>query len=281
MRFECAMTAIITTLFITCTNPANDDGQKRFIFATANVGQGLAQFGVIDGRAVVWDMGPPNQYDLWRNAYNTLNRPRIESIIITHSDNDHYGGLEHLDASIEWNGTVIISPFEDTAKIRAASAGNFRERIKFQLCAAGDTLKILNGVNIICLWPPADIILELPLDSRERNRYSLVFSIRHGHSRAIVTGDIDSVAMEMIAVRSGYDLRAQILSAPHHGSAGSVNPLFFSYVSPQTAVVSCASQNSYGHPSREMIDVLTYMGTYLMYTYLDGTVTFTSNGYYW
>jgi len=269
-------------LFVNCNNnPANPaGGGGRFTFSVVDVGQGLAQFGVMNGRAVAWDVGPSNQSPSWRAAYNNLGRPRIESIIISHSDADHCGGLSAIDGNINWSGVIIVSPYEDTAKIRAGS-GAWANRVTFQFCAAGDTLRYFKSVDIICLWPPPDIDAELPLDGPGRNHYSLVFSVSHGHSRALITSDIDSSAMESIAARSGYGLRAQILSAPHHGSAGSVNSLFFSYVSAETAVISCAAQNTYGHPSIRMINELMYQGTKIMYTYLDNTVTFVSNGYYW
>ncbi|MCL2182896.1 MAG: MBL fold metallo-hydrolase [Chitinispirillia bacterium] len=280
IRFNIVLTFI--SLFLNCGgNPVNTSGGgSRFTFAVADVGQGLAQFGVIDGRAAVWDMGPPNQYPSWRLAYNDLGRPRIESIIISHSDADHCGGLQSIDGGIDWTGLIITTPYEDTAKIRAGS-GVWSDRVIFRLVTAGDTLKYLNNVEIICLWPPGGIDIGLPLDGRERNHYSLVFSVRHGYSSVLITSDIDSAAMASIAAQSGYELRAQILSAPHHGSAGSVCPLFFSYVSAETAVISCAAQNSYGHPSIRMINELMHQGAKLMYTYLDNTVTFTSNGYYW
>ena len=273
---------LLLCFFAACDNPAVPTSEKygRFTFCVADVGQGLAQFGVMDGRAVVWDMGPPGQYESWRGTYEALGSPRIELIIISHSDDDHYGGLRHLDENINWSGNLAVSPFEDTAKIRDG-AGAWKKRAAFQSRAAGDTIKIFNSVDIICLWPPIDAAPELPLNGAARNRYSLVFSIRHGYSRALVTSDIDSASMLSIAVRSAYELRAQILSVPHHGSAGSVNPLFFAYASPETAVVSCARNNNYGHPTAQMIDALLDAGANLLYTYIDSSVSFTSNGYYW
>jgi len=285
MRFERAATvfaALVFCLFAGCKNPVVPTSGEygRFTFCVADVGQGLAQFGVMDGRAAIWDMGPPGQYAAWRATYNALGSPRIELIVISHSDDDHYGGLRHLDENINWSGRLAVSPFEDTAKIRDG-AGAWKENIVFQFCAAGDTIKMFNSVEIICLWPPKDAEPELPLNSVMRNRYSLVFSIRHGYSRALVTSDIDSVSMISIAVKNAGELRAQVLSVPHHGSAGSVNSLFFAYVSAETAVFSCARQNSYGHPSAAMIDALSYQGANLLYTYLDNSVSFVSNGYYW
>jgi len=281
-RVVIVFAALLFCLSAGCQNPAAPTSKEygRFTFCVADVGQGLAQFGVMDGRAVVWDMGPTGQYEAWRGTYDALGNPRIELIVISHSDDDHFGGLRRLDANVNWNGNLAVSPFEDTAKIRAG-AGAWKERIAFQLCAAGDTINTFNSVEIICLWPPKDAEPELPLNSVMRNRYSLVFSVRHGYSRALITSDIDSVSMTSIATRSAYDLRAQILSAPHHGSAGSVNSLFFAYVSAETAVFSCSGNNNYGHPSAAMIDALSYLGADLLYTYLDNSVSFVSNGYYW
>jgi competence protein ComEC len=276
---------ILILISINCSNPTNideDRDSERFAFSVSNVSQGLAQFAVQNNRAVLFDVGPPSQYPSWHNTYASLGSPTIELIVISHSDDDHYGTLRHFAADIDWSGSLAVSPYEDTAKIRANS-GAWKDRIIFKSISKGDTLKILNSAEAICHWPPKDIAPApaLPLDGAERNHYSLVFTLRHGHNRALITSDIDSSAMEEIAASAGGGLRAQILVAPHHGSAGSVNRLFFSYVAAEKAVISCAMQNSYGHPSAQMIDQLTMLGANLFYTYIDNTVTFTSNGYYW
>ena len=279
------ISVLFLLLFFYCSD-LSDESEGRFTFTIADVGQGLAQFGVYDGRAVVWDMGSSSQYGAWQSVYEKLGRPVIEMIVISHSDEDHFGGLSRLNSDIKWNGKVAVSPFEDTAKIRER-AGVWSDRIKFHLYSRGDSVKLFNSVNIICLWPPSskdierDIDQELPLNGIMRNRLSLVFSVAHGHSRALVTSDIDSIAMSAIAAHSGYDLRAQLLVVPHHASAGSVNTLFFSYVSPQYAVISCSRTNNYGHPSPRMLNELLDRGASMFFTYIDGTLTFGSNGHYW
>ena len=275
-------------LFFYCSDLSDDNlyNDKRFTFTVADVGQGLAQFGVYDGRAVVWDMGAGSQYSAWYSAYEKLGKPMIEMIVISHSDEDHSGGLSRLNNNTNWNGTVAVSPFEDTAKIRER-AGDWSERIKFRFYTRGDSIKLFNSVDIICLWPPspkdftAGSSLNETLDGVMRNRLSLVFTVAHGHSRALITSDIDSIAMSAIAAYSGHDLRSQLIVVPHHASAGSVNTLFFSYVSPQTAIISCSRTNNYGHPSRQMLDALLDRGTSMFFTYIDGTLIFNSNRHYW
>ncbi len=270
----------LLSLMINCANPANDDASgERFTFTVADVGQGLAQFGVVGKRAAVWDVG--DQYQMWYNAYRGLGNPRIESIIISHTDFDHYGALQSFGASLDWSGEIVISPYEDTAKLRRTATA-WANRVTFKRCARGDTLRPLgSAVDIICLWPPRGLVMDSLGGSEERNRYGLVFSVRHGNARALIASDIDDAAMTEIAAYERYNLRAQILSVPHHGSAGSVSPLFFSYVSPEVAVISCSADNGYGHPSPAMIHELQYHAGKIMYTYIDGTVTFGGNKYYW
>ncbi|MDR2694451.1 MAG: hypothetical protein LBB74_09605 [Chitinispirillales bacterium] len=272
--------APLLLLLTNCANPADGGAAGgRFTFAVADVGQGLAQFGVVGKRTVVWDVG--NNYVAWRGAYINLGSPRVESIIISHTESDHCGALQSFGASLDWSGEIVVSAYEDTAKLRESAAA-WANRIKFKSCVRGDTLRTLGAaVEIVCLWPPRGLNMETPLPDNMKNHCSLVFSIRHGSARALITSDIDAAAMTEIAAHSRYDLRAQILSVPHHGSAGSVNPLFFSYVSPEAAVISCSSDNAYGHPSPQMIDELQRRSDRVMYTYIDGTVTFSGNRYYW
>jgi competence protein ComEC len=263
-----------------CANPAHDGGDgERFTFTVADVGQGLAQFGVAGKRAVVWDVG--ENYFAWRGAYVGLGSPRIESLIISHSHNDHCGALESFGGSLDWSGELVVSPYEDTAALRKKATA-WKERLTFKQYARGDTLRPFGtAVEIVCLWPPLGLEEEVPLPDRLKNCYSLVFSVRDGNARALITSDIDSAAMAEIAAYSGHALRAQILVVPHHGSAGSVNPLFFSYVKADVAVISCAVNNDHGHPSPKMIEELDSRKVKTALTSIDGTVTFGSNRYYW
>ncbi|MDR2728292.1 MAG: hypothetical protein LBB56_04105, partial [Chitinispirillales bacterium] len=58
--FKLSFCASFLCVFFYCSDDL-PDGEGRFTFSVADVGQGLAQFGVYEGRAVVWDMGPGSQ----------------------------------------------------------------------------------------------------------------------------------------------------------------------------------------------------------------------------
>jgi beta-lactamase superfamily II metal-dependent hydrolase len=94
-----------------------------FTFSLVDVGQGLSQIAIVDSKAVVWDMGPPESYPNWLRQYIKLGSPYIEAIAVSHTDLDHCGGLQRIDSLIKWSGILISSPYEDTAFLRRYKTG--------------------------------------------------------------------------------------------------------------------------------------------------------------
>ena len=78
--------------------------------------------------------------------------------------------------------------------------------------------------------------------------------------RILLTGDISSGTEEKLidAVRpegvgkGGYDC----LQVAHHGSAGSANEAFIKAVSPRLGIISAGTDNRYGHPHKETLELL-------------------------
>ena len=97
-----------------------------------------------------------------------------------------------------------------------------------------------------------------------------------------MTGDIDTLAEEKLVERYHFELSSDIVVVPHHGSRGSLHSLFYGYVNPAYAVISCGLNNQYGHPSVDVVRLLAFqMMVTLFDTRYDGHVTATSNGEYW
>ncbi|MBD3346752.1 MAG: hypothetical protein GF401_16980 [Chitinivibrionales bacterium] len=266
-----------------CKNPYHSSGHdSTFTFGVLDVGQGLAQIGRIRTEAIIWDFGPQAGISGFLDGYRKLGSPVIHSTILSHSDNDHRGGLALLPDSISYSGVVVVSPYEDTALIRE-EAGHWKNDIVFRTIVQGDTIGGLSGVYIECLWPPATIVEPYPFEeSRLKNRYSLCFMVSHENCRSIITSDIDTFATARLSRNYGYALAADIIVVPHHGSNSAVDPVFYGYVNPQRALISCEiPPNNYGHPSQETIDLLFQMDVSVVATYDEGHVVGRSNGEYW
>ena len=70
---------------------------------------------------------------------------------------------------------------------------------------------------------------------------------------------------------ANYDMDCDIIKLGHHGSSTSSSKEFLEAASPETAVISCAKDNDYGHPHRETLQSLREMDIPALYTY-EGTV---------
>ncbi len=265
-----------TCLLCSCVNTQQPQGDEAFTFAVTDVGQGLSQLGVMNGCAVVWDMGRAQEYARWQGAYAGVGSPYINAIVISHTDDDHYGGLKTL-GQVPFSGLVITHPFEDTTLLLDSVSSYWKGALTFKLMSQGDTLGGLPGVFIECIWPPASITGPVPVE--DKNTWSMCFKITHGHNSFLVTGDIDTTAQQYLSKHYGHELYSQVIVVPHHGSRYSLDYIFYGYVHPGQAVLSYG-YNNYGHPAAEVLELLFQMNIEVKHTRLQGTVSALSNGDY-
>ena len=93
----------------------------------------------------------------------------------------------------------------------------------------------------------------------------------------LFTGDAEK-EVEHELLKSGADLKAQVLKVGHHGSSTSSDKKFISAVSPQYAVISCGEDNDYGQPHKETLKVLESSGTEILRTDILGDIKVFSDG---
>ena len=86
----------------------------------------------------------------------------------------------------------------------------------------------------------------------------------------LLTGDAEVEAQEAL-LRTGTDLRAEVLKVPHHGSAYQ-SPAFLRAVHASVGVISVGRGNDYGHPSPALLHELDRLGMRTERTDLDGDV---------
>ncbi len=263
-----------------CNNPIPPSSGSEVIFELIDVGQGLSQAVVQNNIAFLFDMGPMEAELKWKETYRLLGKPQIEAIIISHRDLDHSGGLGFLDASVSWSGRLFTHRWEDTAFLRSLCS-RWHGSIIIGTIVEDSVLRLSGDCTAECLWPPAEIDNEVPVPDERTNFYSVVCRISHGNNSVMVTGDIDSVVQHLLYQKYNIRLRSNIVVVPHHGSTSSVYPLFFGYLRPDVALISCGKDNSYGHPSQQLLDVLARSGILYYYTSTEGSICYISNGYYW
>ena len=73
-------------------------------------------------------------------------------------------------------------------------------------------------------------------------------------------------------------MNVDILKLGHHGSRTSTADAMVHMSSPEYAIVSAGCGNSYGHPHKEVIEMLTSFEVKVLSTCEEGTILFRSDG---
>ena len=66
----------------------------------------------------------------------------------------------------------------------------------------------------------------------------------------------------------------ELLIVGHHGSKYSTCPELLEATAPDAAIISVGADNSYGHPTQEVLDRLKQAGCVIYRTDLHGTITY-------
>ncbi len=197
---------------------------------------------------------------------------RIDTLVLSHPNLDHYGGLEflaeHFGVTAFWfNG----EDRPDSRRFRRLTATLQENDIQTHTFCRDTPDREIGGVRVQILHPPCG---QTGLDT---NDASLVLRLSHGEVDILFSGDVE-VAGEGTLLVTPAPLQSEILKVPHHGSRSSSTQPFLEAVSPQVAVASLGYQNRFRFPAPEVVDRYERRGSALLRTDQVGTVTVRSDG---
>ena len=115
-------------------------------------------------------------------------------------------------------------------------------------------------------------------DEWETNTASIVAKLVYGNNSFLLTGDSPTAIENYLSMIDGRNLKSDVLKAGHHGSRTSTSESFANLVSPEYAVISAGKNNQYGHPHKEVLDILEKIKSVILKTYENGTISFSSDG---
>ena len=239
-----------------------------------NIGQGDAIF--IDapsGRQALIDGGKGSSVVRELGKVMSWYDRSIDVVVGTHPDADHIGGLPDVLARYDVL-TIIRSSVEDggadqTAFLRAIDA---EKSARALIAERGQIIDLGEGAYLEILFP------DRPLPSVETNTGSIVARLVYGDTAFMLTGDAPQAIEEYLVSLDGSNLKSDVLKAGHHGSRTSSALSFVGYVAPSYAVFSRGCDNSYGHPHKEVVELLARFGIPTLDTCANGRVTFVSDG---
>ena len=186
--------------------------------------------GFDSGRSIVWPsilgVGPP-----WP-----------ESIVITHMDQDHAGGLSALQSRLKLSRVIV----EDN-------------------CVHGSKW----------IWDDVQFTLLRDTAGNNRNDASCTLLVQAESATAYFSGDISRRAEQRLLPQ--LPRKIDVLLSPHHGSASSSSWAFIAHLQPRLVIHSAGQMNRYGHPRADVIARYTVAGALNLVTAQTGAVTWDSS----
>lgn len=213
-----------------------------------DIGQGDAELTVLPGGVkILTDAGPDKSIlqELEKNP--SLDNRYIDIAIISHPQLDHFNGFQYL------LGKYRIGAFIFNGRSNGPEAtewGALVNKIKAShipliTLAGGDAIRYRDS-RIDFLSPNSDFI-----QSAELNDTGFVELLNTGGLKILLTADIGSNIESYLIDR--FNIEADILKIPHHGSKFSSSDEFLKKVNPKIAVIEVGSRNRYGHPTKETL----------------------------
>jgi competence protein ComEC len=195
---------------------------------------------------------------------------KIDVVALTHAHQDHIGGLpailENFRVGELWVGRDIDIPAYRHVLAMA------RERGVHILHRKQDESFNLDGVSGRILWPD-----NLNEGTTANNDDSLVMRLTDGSQSLLLPGDIERPSERKILAENQV-VTANFLKVAHHGSRTSTIEPFLSAAHPQFAAISVGRDNSFGHPSPEVVERLQAAGAQVYRTDINGAITAITGG---
>ena len=265
-------TLILSNIFVWFAVYDRQPGDKLSVYFL-DVGQGDAIF--IDsprGGRVLVDGGANRKVLSELGKILPFADKRIDVMIETHPDKDHIGGLPEVVSRYEVGmfiepGVESENSIDDELKKRLGE-----KNIPKLLAKRGMVINFGDGVKLQILFPNQDVT------RWETNRASIVAKLIYGDKSFLLTGDSPLQVENILLSLDKNLLDSDVLKAGHHGSRTSTSLTYAEAVSPEYAIISAGLDNTYGHPHKEVLDILAKVGSQIVSTAELGTIKFETDG---
>lgn len=182
----------------------------------------------------------------------------VETVIITHWDKDHSGGLKQVEKNYQVGGLYGSTEPEDES-VQNIYSGNL---------ALGDVIKY----GLIRLE-----VLNPDHGWGNDNDNSVVWKLSaDGRVNFLLMGDASAEVEQKLVwrgvLRQGFGT-FNILKISHHGSAEGTSEELLQTVRPVEAIIS-VGKNSFGHPTKEVLNRLDKANVMIRRTDKEGDVVY-------
>ena len=253
-----------------------DEKTKELTVAFLDVGAGDSIYiEAPNGNKMLIDGGPDRSVVRELSEIIPFYERTIDVVLATHPDKDHIGGLVDVLKNYETK-MILTTGATSTTEIDKAFGKAIIDEEKFGakniLVKRGSVVNLSEDVSFTVLYP----VSVNPKGST--NDTSIVGMLTYRKQSFLLTGDAPQKVERYLVSVDGKKLKAQVLKIGHHGSKTSSSEVFIGSVSPDYAIISTAKKNRYGHPNKEVINLLKKYNIPTLATYDEGKIIFKTDG---
>jgi competence protein ComEC len=240
----CTVMALAVILFIGFTKWQRTY-RNDMVISCLDVGHGQAILAQLPGRAnVLFDAGSLHKSDIGRRIvapflhYKGINK--IDAIIISHNDVDHINGIPEIAEHCKVGAVYANQAFlMDMTTDPCDTAEFLNRRLSEQglgIQQAGRNLSVSGKAKIKIIWPTEQIYQDKTLGDNDKSMVSL---IEFGGRKILLCSDIEKFAQRKI-LELFPGLKVDVVVAPHHSSAKTLETDFFERLEADISIGSCS-----------------------------------------
>lgn len=267
---------------------------EKLHLVACDVGQGDAILASYKNGQILVDGGPDSKVLGCLSNHMPFWDRKIEVVILTHPQKDHFLGL--IEVFKRYNVGLVVTTGLDSSSQEYQVLKEVVGGRGIKVAEARKGISVRLGLMQFDIVHPSEQFLrsegvveeadetEDPLGflgvSSDVNKFSVVGVLRLGEFDALLTGDIDPEVCDLIAqqIILNDEEGIEYIKIPHHGSKNGLTEKLLEAVNPKIAVISVGAKNRYGHPHKEVLEMLETYKTRVFRTDEMGEVEVVSDG---
>lgn len=265
------LTSIIYTLYQKLQDIYNPSSTLQVHFI--DVGQGDSTLIITpDKKTILIDAGDEQHSSRTTGYIKSQGIEKLDLVIATHPDADHIGGMDKIIKNFDIGMFSMPLVSKDTKQYKEIKKELKNKKLKNKPLYTGDGLSIGKDVKLQILSPQKNKTYS------DTNEYSIVARLLYKEVSFLFMADA-TMENEIAIINDFDDIRADVLKLGHHGSSTSTSDYFLGKVNPSIGVISCGKNNKYGHPHKEVRNLLEKYNIMIFRTDEQGSIVLYSDGY--
>lgn len=170
-------------------------------------------------------------YQVMIEALWAMNIPKLDAVVLSHADADHYNGLAGIAKRISIDRILSTQQvFEHASPLLQRNLATAKRYGSMPIVWKRGDLHQGQGWSTLAIHPPAQGV------PGSDNANSLCLLFEYAGRKVLLPGDLEPPGLPMLVAQDATDV--DLLMAPHHGSLNAKADLLLKWCQPETVVIS-------------------------------------------